>query len=153
MTFRSGYNFVEVDATNLRRPQDSRAVKLPPHCVGFLDLLRAFNTGQHTSWEYDAAWTVLGVEQFLLRSTDPVEAARHVHDDVLYDASVYSALAKLDASLVFACDGEFRVGSNTFGLRVGKVLLPLGTMFVGQPQILSAGGASIGYWAPFKLSG
>lgn len=153
MSFQSAYNFVELSGTSLRRSNDPRAIAVPDRRMGILDLLRAFRLGEHQSWPYGIEVTILGLEQLLLSARDPAELARHIHDQILYDPRVYDSLAKLDASVVLACDGEFEEGPNTFTLRVGQHRLPLGLLFVGQPLILERSGSRLGYYAPFKLSG
>ncbi|MEI8371273.1 MAG: hypothetical protein WCJ35_00400 [Planctomycetota bacterium] len=153
MRFLTGYNLIELSATNLRRPRDPRAVGLPTQVIGFLDLMRAFQSGAIDSWSYGSELTVVGVEQFLRNAADPVEMAKYIHDRILYDQRVYRGLGKLEASLVIVCDGEFDVGQHTFQLRIGQMRLPLGLLFVAQPQILPGEGNQRGYHVPFKLSG
>lgn len=153
MPFPIGYSLIELSRTTLRRHRDPAAIAVPAKCIGFLDLLRVLRTGGYSSWNYGTELTVTGVDQVLLQAGDPLELARHIHDQVLYVPSVYEGLAKLDAALVIACDGEFEAGPNTFELLVGHVRLPLGVLMIGQPEILEQSGAKVGYKAPFKLSG
>jgi len=153
MAFPTGYSLIELSRTNLRRHRDASAVALPPKQIGFLDLLRAFRSGAHSSWDYGIELTVTGIDQVLLHASNPLDLARHIHDQMLYRPDVYDSLSKLDAALVIACDGEFDVGPNTFELRVGQDRLPLGVLMIGQPEILEHSGTRIGYKAPFKLSG
>jgi hypothetical protein len=147
-----GYSLIELSQTNLRRRHDRNAVTLPSKQIGFLDLLRAFRRGAYSSWEYGTRLTVTGVEQVLLGAADPLDLVRHIHDDVLYVPEIYESLAKLDAAIVIACDGQFAVGPNTFELLVGQTRLPLGIMLIGQPEFVERNTAKI-YKVPFKLSG
>ena len=153
MAFPSGYSLIELPRTNLRRHRDANAVVLPAKQIGFLDLLRSFRSGAHSSWDYATEVTVTGIDQVLLNASNPLDLARHIHDQILYTSEVYDRLSKLDAALVIVCDGEFDVGPNTFELKVGKHRLPLGVLFISQPEILAHSGTPIGYKAPFKLSG
>jgi hypothetical protein len=153
MPFPTGYSLIELSRTKLRRHRDPNAVATPAKKLGFLDLLRALRSGAYSSWDYGTELTVTGIDQVLLQASDPLDLARYIHDQVLYVSAVYEGLAKLDAALVIACDGEFEAGPNTFELLVGQTRLPLGVMIIGQPEILEQGGTRIGYKAPFKLSG
>jgi hypothetical protein len=153
MPFPTGYSLIELSRTTLRRHRDPAAVAVPAKHVGFLDLLRVLRSGVYSSWDYGTELTVTGIDQVLLQAGDPLELARHLHDQVLYVPAVYEGLAKLDAALVIACDGDFAAGPNTFELLVGHARLPLGVLMIGQPEILEHSGTKIGYKAPFKLSG
>src|SRR5262245_14326228 len=98
MPFPIGYSLIELSRTTLRRRRDRAAVVVPAKQIGFLDLLRVLRTGGYSSWDYGTELTVTGIEQVLGQAGDPLELARHIHDQVLYVPAVYEGLAKLDAA-------------------------------------------------------